>query len=48
MAPGNPLCSSSGDTRELRKGYGADEIYTIWAMKALELWKKKREDDYLA
>ncbi|HTW64494.1 MAG TPA: FAD-dependent oxidoreductase [Bryobacteraceae bacterium] len=35
---GNSRSSSGGETRILRAGYGADEIYTRWAMRARELW----------
>src|ERR1051325_5256427 len=33
--------SSSGDeSRIIRMGYGPDEIYTRWALRALQLWKE--------
>jgi sarcosine oxidase len=38
--PGNSRSSSGGETRIIRMGYGADEIYTRWAMHSLELWKQ--------
>jgi monomeric sarcosine oxidase len=31
--------SSGGETRIIRMGYGADEIYTRWALRSLEQWK---------
>jgi len=36
--PGNSRSSSGGESRILRMGYGADEIYTRWAMRSRELW----------
>jgi sarcosine oxidase len=35
---GNNRSSSGGESRIIRAGYGADEIYTRWAMRSLELW----------
>ncbi len=35
---GNSRSSSGGESRILRLGYGADEIYTRWAMRSRELW----------
>jgi sarcosine oxidase len=35
---GNNRSSSGGESRILRMGYGADEIYTRWAMRSRELW----------
>jgi sarcosine oxidase len=37
--PGNSRASSGGETRVIRMGYGAQEIYTRWAWRSLELWK---------
>jgi sarcosine oxidase len=37
--PGNSRASSGGETRMIRMGYGAQEIYTRWAWRSLELWK---------
>ncbi len=37
---GNSRSSSGGESRILRMGYGADEIYTRWAMRSRELWLK--------
>ena len=31
--------SSGGETRIIRMGYGADEIYTRWSLRSLEKWK---------
>jgi sarcosine oxidase len=36
----NSRASSAGETRIIRMGYGADEIYTRWSVRALELWKE--------
>jgi monomeric sarcosine oxidase len=38
-APGNSRSSSGGESRIIRMGYGADEIYTRWSLRALPLWK---------
>jgi glycine/D-amino acid oxidase-like deaminating enzyme len=37
---GHSRSSSGGETRIIRMGYGADEIYTSMAMRSLEAWKK--------
>ena len=37
--PGHSRSSSGGESRIIRMGYGADEIYTQMAMRSLELWK---------
>ncbi len=36
--PGNPRSTSGGDTRQIRAGYGDQEVYTRWAVEALERW----------
>ena len=36
----NARASSGGETRIIRMGYGADELYTLWAQKSLEQWKR--------
>src|SRR5271170_8046986 len=38
--PGNARSSSGGESRIIRMGYGADEIYTRWSLRALPLWKQ--------
>jgi len=35
---GNNRSSSGGESRIIRMGYGADEIYTRWAMRSRALW----------
>jgi sarcosine oxidase len=37
--PGNSRASSGGETRVIRMGYGAQEIYTQWSWRSLERWK---------
>ncbi len=37
---GNSRASSGGESRVIRMGYGADEIYTRWAMRSLEAWQE--------
>jgi sarcosine oxidase len=41
IGPGNPKSSSGGASRVIRMGYGADEIYTRWAMRSLAAWKER-------
>src|SRR5271157_4509759 len=36
--PANSRASSGGESRILRMGYGADEIYTRWAFRSRALW----------
>jgi sarcosine oxidase len=38
--PGNARASSGGESRIIRMGYGADELYTRWAMRSLAQWKE--------
>jgi len=38
--PGHPRASSGGESRIIRMGYGADELYTRLAMRSLELWRE--------
>ena len=38
--PANSRASSGGESRIIRMGYGADEIYTRWAMRSLRLWQE--------
>jgi sarcosine oxidase len=35
---GNSRSSSGGESRVIRMGYGADEIYTRWSKRSLEMW----------
>jgi monomeric sarcosine oxidase len=36
----NNRASSGGESRIIRMGYGADEIYTRWAQRSLTLWQE--------
>src|SRR5215469_5598692 len=38
--PGNSRASSGGETRIIRMGYGADELYTRWAARAMPEWRE--------
>lgn len=38
--PGNARASSAGESRIIRMGYGADELYTRWSVMALAQWKE--------
>jgi sarcosine oxidase len=40
---GNPRASSGGESRILRCGYGADEVYTASAKRSLEAWRELSE-----
>lgn len=37
--PANSRASSGGETRIIRMGYGAEELYTCWAQASLVQWK---------
>ena len=38
--PGHARASSGGESRIIRMGYGADEIYTRWSARALPKWQQ--------
>jgi glycine/D-amino acid oxidase-like deaminating enzyme len=38
--PGNARASSGGESRLIRMGYGADELYTRWSLRSLVMWKE--------
>ena len=38
--PGNARASSAGESRIIRMGYGADELYTRWSQRSLVQWKE--------
>ncbi len=38
--PASFYASSGDDSRIIRMGYGADDLYTRWAVRSLELWKE--------
>jgi sarcosine oxidase len=38
--PAHARASSGGESRIIRMGYGPDEVYTRWSMRALPLWKE--------
>jgi sarcosine oxidase len=38
--PANSRASSGGESRIIRMGYGADDIYTRWSLNALPKWKE--------
>lgn len=37
--PGNARASSGGESRVIRMGYGADELYTRFSLRSLALWQ---------
>lgn len=39
-APGHSRASSGGETRIIRMGYGADELYTRWSQRSLVQWNE--------
>ena len=36
----NSRASSGGESRIIRMGYGADEIYTRWSQRSLAVWRE--------
>lgn len=38
--PGNARASSAGESRIIRMGYGADELYTRWSLRSLAKWRE--------
>ncbi|MGA8142607.1 MAG: FAD-dependent oxidoreductase [Candidatus Acidiferrales bacterium] len=38
--PAHSRASSGGESRIIRMGYGPDEIYTRWSLRALPLWQE--------
>jgi monomeric sarcosine oxidase len=40
FGPAHSRASSGGESRVIRMGYGADELYTRWSMRSLVAWKK--------
>src|SRR5215472_13210404 len=38
--PGHSRARSGGESRIIRMGYGADELYTRWSLKSLARWKE--------
>lgn len=38
--PANSRASSGGETRVIRMGYGADELYTQWAQRSFPIWEQ--------
>jgi monomeric sarcosine oxidase len=38
--PANSRASSGGESRIIRMGYGADELYTRWSMRSLPAWEE--------
>jgi monomeric sarcosine oxidase len=38
--PAHARASSGGESRIIRMGYGPDEIYTRWSLRALPLWQE--------
>jgi monomeric sarcosine oxidase len=41
--PGHSRASSGGESRVIRMGYGADELYTRWSQRSLGAWKALAE-----
>jgi monomeric sarcosine oxidase len=37
--PAHSRASSGGESRVIRMGYGADELYTRWSLSSLDAWK---------
>ena len=43
--PSNSRASSGGESRIIRMGYGSDEIYTRWAMRAARRTSRSARPD---
>ncbi len=41
---GNPRATSGDETRQIRGGYGTREIYSRWALRAMERWKQRQQE----
>jgi len=46
--PGNPRATSGDESRQIRAGYGSREMYSVWALRAMELWRKRQLEFGLA
>jgi glycine/D-amino acid oxidase-like deaminating enzyme len=42
--PGNPRATSGDETRQIRGGYGSREMYSRWALRAMEQWRKRQDE----
>lgn len=42
--PVSPRASSSGETRSIRSGYGAQAFYSAWSAKALDMWRMREAE----
>ena len=43
FGPAHSRASSGGESRIIRMGYGADELYTCWSQRSLEAWRALSE-----
>jgi sarcosine oxidase len=41
---GNPRATSGDETRQIRGGYGTREIYSRWALRAMDRWKQRQQE----
>ncbi len=42
--PGNPRATSGDETRQIRAGYGPREMYSLWAIRAMERWQQRQHE----
>ena len=42
--PGNGRAASGGETRQIRVGYGDQELYSRWAIRAVGKWKAREQE----
>jgi glycine/D-amino acid oxidase-like deaminating enzyme len=42
--PGNGRAASGGETRQIRVGYGDQETYSRWVLRALGMWKVREQE----
>jgi monomeric sarcosine oxidase len=46
FGPGNARSSSGGESRIIRMGYGAEEVYTRMALRSFDLWQEFFRDSF--
>lgn len=44
FGPGNARATSGGETRQIRVGYGDREMYSRWALEALNRWRVREQE----
>ena len=44
LGPGNSQGSSGGESRNIRAAYGAQDLYTRWAIRAWDMWQARERE----